>query len=93
MCHLILLLPVLALPVFWWLPLTLAGPVYAAVCGLSAWIYYYVIRAMRRPVETGSEELLHSTGEVISVDGRRLRVRIHGEVWAAESDDCGCGLQ
>lgn len=87
MCHLILLLPVLALPVFWWLPLTLAGPVYAAVCGLSAWIYYYVIRAMRRPVETGSEELLHSTGEVISVDGRRLRVRIHGEVWAAESDD------
>jgi membrane protein implicated in regulation of membrane protease activity len=87
MCHLILLLPVFALPVFWWLPLTLAGPIYAAVFGLSAWMYYYVIQAMRRPIETGSEELLHSTGEVISVDGRRLRVRIHGETWIAESDD------
>jgi membrane protein implicated in regulation of membrane protease activity len=87
MCHLILLMPVFALVVFWVWPLTVAGPVYAAVVALSLWMYVLILQAMRRPVLGGSEELLHSIGEVMEVRDHALRVRVHSEMWNAESDD------
>jgi membrane protein implicated in regulation of membrane protease activity len=87
MCHLILMMPVLALPVFWFMPFSVAGPVYAVVLIISAWLYYWIMRAMRRPVETGLEKILHSTGEVIDVQGESVRVRLQGESWEAESPD------
>ena len=67
MCHLILLTPVFALAVFWIWPLAVAGPVYTVVTVLSLWMYALVWRAMQRPVLGGSEELLHSIGEVMEV--------------------------
>ena len=83
MCHLILMMPLLALPVFWLWPLDVAGPAYAGVVGISVWIYYLTIKAMHRPVETGQEALLHSTGEVIAADGQSARVRMRSEIWEA----------
>jgi len=87
MCHLILLLPVLALSVFWIWPLSVAGPVYIVIAALSLWIYIYIWRAMQRPVMAGSEELLHSIGKVVEIKSNALRVRVHSEVWNAESQD------
>ena len=87
MCHLILLTPVFSLVVFWIWPLTVAGPVYAVVVALSLWMYALIMRAMRRPVLGGAEEMLHSVGEVIEVQGNVLRVRVHSEMWNAESKD------
>lgn len=87
MCHLILLLPVLALSVFWIWPLSVAGPVYVVITALSLWMYVYIWRAMQRPIMAGAEELLHSTGEVVEVRGNVLRVRVHSENWNAESQD------
>jgi membrane protein implicated in regulation of membrane protease activity len=87
MCHLILLMPVFALVVFWIWPLSVAGPVYAVIAGLSLWMYAYIWRAMQRPVLGGAEELLHSDGEVVEVNGTALRVRVHSEMWNAESTD------
>ena len=87
MCHLILLLPVFALSVFWVWPLSTAGPVYIVIAALSLWMYVYIWRAMRRPVMAGAEELLHSTGEVVEVKDNALRVRIHSEIWNAVSSD------
>lgn len=43
------------------------------------------IRARERPVVSGQEQLLHSTGEVLDDFEGRGRIRIHGEVWLAES--------
>ena len=49
MCHLILLLPLLALPLFWLTPLSIALPAYVAVLALSGGIYLLAVRAMHRP--------------------------------------------
>ena len=87
MCHLILLMPVFALVVFWIWPLSVAGLVYAVITALSLWMYAYIWLAMRRPVLGGAEELLHSAGEVLEVNGDTLRVRVHSEMWNAESKD------
>lgn len=87
MCHLILLLPVISLPLFWLLPLTLAIPLYLGISAISALIYYLAIKAMQRPVETGVEALLHSTGEVVSKEGNCLRVRAQNDLWNAESTE------
>jgi membrane protein implicated in regulation of membrane protease activity len=87
MCHLILLLPVLALPLFWLAPLSIAVPAYAAVLILSGGIYFLAVRAMHRPVQIGVEALLHSRGEVLAKADGLFRVRVHSEVWNAESKD------
>lgn len=93
MCHLLLLLPILALPVFWILPLSVAAPIYAVVAVVSVAVYIGVVRAMRRPVLTGKEHMLGATGEVIANTGSHLTVQIGGELWAAESaqGDLGVG--
>lgn len=87
MCHLLLLLPLAALPVFWWLPVSLSVPIYGAVVAVSGGAYWLALRAMHRPVETGAEALLNSTGEVIDPRPARLRIRVHGEIWNAKSRD------
>ncbi|MFQ6006425.1 MAG: NfeD family protein [Woeseia sp.] len=86
MCHLILLLPVIALPVFWLLPISASIPIYATVFVISAWIYWYVVRVMRRPVVTGAEELQHGVGKVASIDDDGvIRIRVDGELWRAKA--------
>lgn len=87
MCHLILMLPVLGLPVFWLWPLSEAVPVYSVILVLSVLVYVYVIRAMRQPVETGAEQILHSIGKVIEVGVKDIRVRVHSEIWRAGSTE------
>ena len=85
MCHLILMLPVLGLPVFWLWPLWEAVPVYGGILVLSILVYVYVIRAMRHPVETGAEQILHSIGKVVEVGAKDTHVRVHSEIWQAVS--------
>ena len=87
MCHLILLLPLIALPIFWMVPLTFALLIYGAVLALSVWVYWFVMQSMRRPVETGTEELLHAAGRVLEVRGQSAQVRVHSEIWSAISRD------
>ena len=87
MYHLILLLPVLGLVVFWIWPLTISVPVYGVIFILSLGMYALIMRAMRRPVLSGSEELLHSRGEVVDVQGNVLHVRVHSELWNAASHE------
>ena len=87
MCHVLLMMPVLGLPVFWLWPMAVAAPVYTVIIVLSALLYFFTLRAMRRPVLTGSEELLQSIGEVVEVRDRLTRVRVHSEIWNAESSE------
>lgn len=87
MCHIILLMPVLAIPLFWFLPLFVAVPVYGVILVASGWVYYLAIRVMRRPVGTGIEALMHSTGEVVDKEGDLFHVRVQSEIWNAESMD------
>jgi len=85
MCHIALLLPVLALPVFWILPLAVSVPVYAVVVIIAGLVYWYAMLAMRRPVETGVEGMIGATGKVVESHGASLVLRIGGEIWSGRS--------
>ena len=64
-------------------------PLIAALSVLSAGFFLFVIgaaiKARQRPVVSGEEEMLHSVGEVIDDFDARGRIRIHGEMWEAET--------
>jgi membrane protein implicated in regulation of membrane protease activity len=85
MCHIALMLPLLALPVLWMWPLTVSGPVYVVIAVVSAAIYWYAVLAMRRPVGTGAEAMIGATGKVLESRGKSLVVQIGGEIWNARS--------
>jgi len=85
MCHIALLLPLLALPVLWIWPLAVSVPIYVVIAIISAAVYWYAVLAMRRPIETGSEGMIGATGEVVERHGTSLVVRIGGEMWNGRS--------
>jgi inner membrane protein len=85
MCHLILLLPLIALPIFWLWPLSLA--VYALTLLISGSTYYYAMAAMRRDITAGRESLAQASGKVVSRDRAKISVRVQGELWGARSDE------
>jgi membrane-bound serine protease (ClpP class) len=57
----------------------------ALSAALSLGVLGFAIKARRRPVLTGAEEMLGATAEVVHWEGGRGRVRVRGEIWAAES--------
>lgn len=87
MCHLILLLPVLALPVWWLLPPGEAAAIYAVVLIPSAAVYWLAVRAWRAPLLTGTAPLRGATGTVRRADGRCGAVWVASELWSATSAD------
>ena len=70
-------------------PIAVSWRVVAGLTAVSAAFFVGVlglaVRARRQPVRTGSEQMLGSTGEVLSWEGDEGRVHVHGEVWAARS--------
>lgn len=87
MCHLILLMPLAGLAAFWVLPFSIALPVYLVILVPSGWLYWYVMRSIYWPVQTGVEHLHHAKGKVVTVDGRHFTVFVNGEHWNARSSD------
>ncbi len=94
-CHAVLLLPVLALPIFWLLPLGYALPVYAVILLISVLLYWLIRRVMRRPLSyDGFHSLVGTEAEVVSKPetGRSatrylVRVQGEGELWSAHCKD------
>lgn len=90
-CHAPLLLPVLALPIFWLLPLGYALPIYAVIVLISACLYWLITRVMRKPVTDGFRSLIGTQAEVVSKSetGRSVKylIRAQGELWSAYSTD------
>jgi len=64
-------------------------PLIFALSFISAGFFLFIIgaaiKARERPIVSGQEELLHTTGEVLGDFEGKGRIRIHGEVWLAES--------
>jgi membrane-bound serine protease (ClpP class) len=71
------------------IPIRVSWQVIAGLTAVSAAFFAGILgfaaRARRRPVRTGSEEMIGSTGEVVSWTGDEGRVQVHGEIWAARS--------
>jgi len=87
MCHLILFLPLLALPALWLLPPDAAIGVVAIIAVLSGAMYALVLKAMRAPLTNGPQRLLHALATVRRIEGRSLSVWVQSELWSAETDD------
>lgn len=85
MCHVLLLLPVLALPVFWIWPAEIALPVYGVAAAVPFGIYALVYWAWKVPLAHGPQMLIGATGHVVSVEGRRVTLRVRGELWLADA--------
>lgn len=84
MCHLVLALPVLALPLLWLLPLGIAVPVYAVAVGISIAVYAIAFITARLPAHNGMEAMLGASGSVLRLEGRQVVLQIRGELWSAE---------
>ena len=87
MCHLILLLPIIGLVVFWIWPLSVALPVYIAILVISGTMYWMILKSMRRPVTTGTRGMIGKSVEVIDMSNHVGHVRAGGAIWNAESSD------
>lgn len=81
MCHILLVLPLLALPVFWVWPLPVALPIYGAAVGLAAVTYWCAACAMRQPRKNGAESLIGDTGQVVVSEFGEVRIQIRNELW------------
>lgn len=65
-------------------------PVLAVTAGVSAAFFLfalgYALRARRRRVVSGSEQMIGMAGRVLEWDGLAGSVRVHGEIWRARAD-------
>ena len=86
MCHLILLLPVFALPVFWFFPFSIALPIYLIISGISAFLYYLIFKAMTMTPRVGKEAMLGQTAEVIKEIAPEGKIKYFTEIWSAMAD-------
>jgi len=91
MCHLILLMPVLGLPILWIMPLSFAIPSYVVIVLMSVFLYWLITKAMRKPIQDGFQSLIGTEAEVVSRRARHSSapylVRSKGELWSAYSAD------
>ncbi len=87
----LMLLPVLAIPVFWLMSLGQALAVYLVCCLASGMTYWIMHTNMKRPVRTGKESLVGMEARVVSKSAPDVlapyQVRIQGEIWSASSQD------
>jgi membrane-bound serine protease (ClpP class) len=71
------------------IPIRVSWQVVAGMAVLSAGFFIGVLgfanKARQRPVRTGAEQMIGSTGEVVSWGEGEGRIQIHGEVWAARA--------
>lgn len=71
------------------IPIAVSWQVVAGLAALSAAFFAgvmgFAMRARHRPVRTGAEQMIGSTGEVVSWTETTGRVHVNGEMWEARS--------
>ncbi|MDQ7066368.1 MAG: NfeD family protein [candidate division KSB1 bacterium] len=87
MCHVILMMPIFGLGLFWLMPMSQALPLYGIIVLVSVLLYIPMQKAMHRPVMSGREGLLQQRAVVRRIEHGETWVHVHGELWQAESDE------
>jgi membrane protein implicated in regulation of membrane protease activity len=93
MCHLILLLPLIGVSIFWLLPLGYSLPSYLFIVVLSVFLYWLITKAMRKPIQDGFQSLIGTEAEIVSKQESGhsaqylVRSQGEGELWSAYSSD------
>lgn len=83
MCHIILVIPVLALGMFFFLPFGVALSIYLPVTAATGFIYFKLIAAVRSKVQTGMEQMIGEEAVVIKDINPEGKVEIMDEIWRA----------
>ncbi len=83
MCHIVLFSPILALPLFLFLPIRTALPAYFAVVVAAGFIYFKIITAMKAKVRTGMEWMTDGEALVVEDINPEGKVRFRNELWCA----------
>src|SRR5690606_10009401 len=65
-------------------PLVVGAAIASAI--ILAGVLGMAMQSRKREVQTGGEQLIGSTAEVVEWSGHAGRVRVLGEIWLAESD-------
>jgi membrane-bound ClpP family serine protease len=86
MCHVVLFSPILALPLFFFLPFRTALPAYLAVLLAMAFVYFKIITAMKSKVQTGVEGMTDGEAVVVEDIDPEGKVRVGNELWAATAE-------
>jgi membrane protein implicated in regulation of membrane protease activity len=89
MCHIFLSLPVLALPLFFFLPFETALPIYLMILFVSGFLYYKIGAAMKAKVKTGKEEMIGEEAVVIKDINPEGKVTVWSEIWSATGNAKG----
>lgn len=87
MCHLLLVLPLVSLILFSFLPFNQALLFYSLILFLCSILYWLIWKDIRRPATTGIEGMVGSRAEVIQNGNGTLKVFFRGEIWDAISHD------
>lgn len=83
MCHLILLMPLLGLGLFYVLPLSWALPIYGSLLVISGALYLLIYRAYSQPVACGKESMVGRQAEVVESFQGQGRIRYQNVLWKA----------
>ena len=65
-------------------PLVIGAAITSAI--ILAGVVGVAVRSRKQTVQTGAEQLIGGPAEVVEWSGREGRVRVHGEIWLAESE-------
>ena len=84
-CHLLLLVPVVGLGLFWVLPWPLASVIYAGGVAPSLLIAWVGWRALQAPPMMGVEAMVGEMGEAITDLVPLGQVRYRNDLWTARS--------
>jgi membrane protein implicated in regulation of membrane protease activity len=87
----LMLLPVLTIPVFFFLPFGPAIAIYLVCLVASGLTFWLMRRTHRIPVTTGVESLINKNAEIVSKSGTGAGAtycaQMRGELWTARSND------
>ncbi len=83
MCHIVLFSPILALPLFLFLPFRTAVPAYLTILLAAAFVYFKIIAAMKSKVRTGMEGMTEGEAVVVEDIDPEGKVRLGNELWVA----------
>ncbi len=87
MCHILFVLPVVALVLFLFLPAAQASFLSIPLFVVFLWLAWVMWKDMRRPVMMGIEGLMGGKAQVVSKTRDGAKVLLRGELWDAESSD------
>ena len=92
MCHVLWMMLILGLPLFWVLDFFLALPLYLGILALSGVVLLLTVQSLKQPPSSGIEGMHGDIAEVVEALCPRGKVRYHNQLlYAAAREPIGVG--